>query len=99
MDTRRRRSRAEVAQEVITERLESIERRLANAEAYVEDGANRRSSSWLHTEDWNGVSGHPKWMKHHMIPRTGKARARLEKTLERIASREKDRSGRKRRAT
>ena len=81
----------------IEEVLESMDRKLANAEAYIEKGVNVRSSTWLHSEDWNGRSGHPLWMKNHMVPSTKKAQARLEGKLERIAAREQDRRLRGRR--
>ena len=81
----------------IEERLESLDKHLANAEAYIERGVNVRSASWLHLEDWTGRSGHPLWMKNHMVPRTRKARAELEATLDRIAVKEKDRRSHQRR--
>jgi hypothetical protein len=81
----------------IQERLESIDKSLASAEAYVEKGVNVRSTSWLHLGDWKGRSGHPKWMKNHMLPQTRMAGDILEKTLERMAAREKDRRSQKRR--
>ena len=81
----------------IEERLELLDKRLANAEAYIEKGVNVRNDSWLHLEDWTGRSGHPLWMKNHMVPRTRKARAKLEATLDRIAAKEKDRRSHKRR--
>jgi hypothetical protein len=82
----------------IEERLATIEKNLANADAYIEKGVNVRSSSWLHLEDWKGRSGHPLWMKNHMVPRTKKAQAKLEAALERVADRERDRKSRKRRS-
>ena len=81
----------------IHERLESLDKNLASAEAYVENGVNVRTTAWLHLGDWKGRSGHPKWMMNHMIPQTRMAGARLEKTLERIAAKEKDRGSQKRR--
>jgi hypothetical protein len=74
----------------IKENLEQIDKRLANAEAYLARNVNVEGSSWLHLDDWNGNSGHPLWMQNVMIPRTKQARARLEKLLERIVTKEKD---------
>lgn len=81
----------------IEERLESVDKQLANAEAYIQKGVNVRSASSLHLEDWTGGSGHPLWMKNHMVPQTKKTRAKLEAKLERIATKEKDRRSHKRR--
>lgn len=75
----------------IQEQLAAFDKNLASAEAYLMNGVNVRGSSWLHLEDWKGRSGHPKWMKNHMIPSTRKAAVRLEKKLERIAAKERDR--------
>jgi hypothetical protein len=82
----------------IEERLESMDRDLANAEAYIERGANVRSSSPLHLEDWAGQSGHPLWMKNHMVPQTKKAQVKQEKVLDRIEAREHNRKSAKRRS-
>jgi len=72
--------------------LRMIDEHLANAEKYVARNVNVESSCWLHTEDWNGKSGHPLWMKNHMVPTTEKHRAKLEKTLERIMARKRERA-------
>jgi hypothetical protein len=88
-----------VKQRRIEERLESIGRDLANAAAYIEKGVNVRSSSPLHLLDWKGQSGHPLWMKNHMVPRNRKEQAKLETALERIAAREHDRRSHRRRPT
>jgi hypothetical protein len=80
----------------IKEQLEMIDRHLANAEEYIASNENVESSSQFHLEDWNGKSGHPLWMKNHMIPRTKKARAKMEKALGTIASKEKDKKSEKR---
>jgi hypothetical protein len=77
-------------QRQIEEQLERIEKRLANAEAYVAKGVNVEGSSFLHFDDWNGNSGHPLWMKNFMIPATRRGRARKEKALERINNKERE---------
>ena len=74
---------------LIEEQLASIDRDLAHAEAYVEQNVNVRGKSWLHLDDWKGKSGHPLWMKNHMIPTLAKARVRTEKTMERIDLKDK----------
>jgi hypothetical protein len=81
----------------IEKRLEAIDKALADAEAYLEKGVNVRSSG-LHLQDWKGRSGHPLWMKNHMVPRTKKAQAKLEAALERVVAREHDRGSRRRRS-
>jgi hypothetical protein len=73
----------------IEEHLEKVDDRLAAAEDYVGRNVNVESSSWLHLEDWNGKSGHPLWMKNHMIPATKKIRTRMERALETINKKSK----------
>jgi hypothetical protein len=73
----------------IEEDLKKINERLANAEDYVTRDENIEGSSWLHSDDWDGKSGHPLWMKNHMIPTTKKIRARMERALENINKRSK----------
>jgi len=80
----------------IEERLEMIDKHLANAEEYIARNESVKSSSQFHLEDWNGKSGHPLWIKNHMVPQTKKARARIEKALETVVSREKDKKSEKR---
>jgi hypothetical protein len=74
----------------IRERLEMLERDLANAEAYIARNVNVRRGSLFHLGDWRGNSGHPLWMKNHMVPCTKRTRARIERTLERITTREEE---------
>ena len=74
----------------IREQLEIIEKRLANAEAYVAKGVNVEGSSWLHFGDFNGKSGHPLWMKNFMIPTTKRSRAKKEKALKTILNKERE---------
>ena len=83
----------------IEEQLQHIEERLSNAEEYVERNVNVEGSSWLHLGDWRGKSGHPSWMRNHMIPSMKKLRARKEKALENIYNKAKDKelAGRRRR--
>ena len=74
----------------IKEQMEKLDRDLAAAKDYVAKDVNVRSLSWLHLSDWKGKSGHPLWMKRHMIPSTEKFRARRERTLERIDIKSKE---------
>ena len=74
----------------IREQLEIIEKRLANAEAYVAKGVNVEGSSWLHFGDWNGKSGHPLWMENFMIPAAKRGLARKEKALKTILNKERE---------
>jgi hypothetical protein len=74
----------------IEERLRNVEVDLANAQDYVEKSENIESSSFLHFSDWRGKSGHPAWMKNHMIPTLIKYRARKEKTLQKLRNQAKD---------
>jgi hypothetical protein len=73
---------------IIEKQLELIGKNLANAESYVAKGNNIEVSSWFHLKDWNGQSGHPLWIKNHMIPITKKCRAKKEKALEIILNKE-----------
>jgi hypothetical protein len=74
----------------IERQLEMIEEYLAAAEEYVARNVNVEGSSFLHFGDWKGKSGHPLWMKNHMIPATKKGRARKEKALEMIIRKSKE---------
>jgi hypothetical protein len=81
----------------IEESLDSIDRRLADADGYVERDVNVEGRSFLHFGDWRGQSGHPKWMKNVMIPALRRGRARKEKILEQLDNRAKDKRLRTRR--
>jgi hypothetical protein len=74
----------------IEERLSKVEFALANAQEYVSRNENVESSSFLHFADWHGKSGHPLWMKNHMIPTLTKYRTRKEKALQNVISKTKD---------
>lgn len=87
MDKRRR----------IEEQLARMEKRLANAEAYIAKGVNVEGSAFLHFDDWKGNSGHPLWMKNVMIPATIRAQAKKEKALDAITNKEREKRLRKRR--
>jgi hypothetical protein len=76
----------------IEEALEKIEESLANAQEYVARNVNVEGSFQFHLGDWRGKSGHPLWMRNHMIPTMMKIRARKEKTLESIDNKAKDKS-------
>ncbi|HEX3314219.1 MAG TPA: hypothetical protein VHR72_04965 [Gemmataceae bacterium] len=69
--------------------LAKLDERLANAEAYVARNINIKGNGFLHLDDWKGNSGHPKWMKNVLIPRTKQSRARVEKLIERVDDKEK----------
>ena len=81
----------------IEQQLEAVEKRLANAEAYIAQNVNVEGSSFLHFDDWKGRSGHPLWMKNFMIPATKRGRARKEKALERIRMENKNKRLKRRR--
>jgi hypothetical protein len=74
----------------IEEQLRFIEERLSNAKEYLARNVNVEGSSWLHMDDWRGKSGHPSWVKNHMIPAWKRLRARKERALETIDERTKD---------
>ena len=42
----------------------STEQALENAKKYIEKGINVEGTGFLHLDDWNGNSGHPKWVKN-----------------------------------
>ena len=75
----------------IKEFIETYETCLANAEAYLEQNVNIEGSSWLHTDDWRGKSGHPLWMKNHLVPRLKRYKARKEKALQTINNKRRER--------
>ena len=68
----------------IEEQLAKIEKRLANAEEYLEKNVNVKGDTFLHLGDWQGKSGHPLWMRNVMVPATIEHRAKKEKTLEKL---------------
>nr|ALS89844.1 MetaGeneMark_Unknown Function [uncultured bacterium] len=74
----------------IRERIALIDKRLANAEAYLARNVNVEGKHYLHFDDWEGNSGHPLWMKNHMVPRAQRARTAQVKTLEQIVAKAKD---------
>jgi hypothetical protein len=77
-------------QRTIKRQLENIDERLRNAEEYVARNVNVEGKSFLHFEDWQGKSGHPLWMKNHMIPVTLRGRAKKERALRNLVSKAKD---------
>ena len=83
----------------LQERLRIIDERLLRAEEYVAKNVNVEGLSWLHLDDWRGKSGHPAWMNNHAIPAMKWRRARIERALETIdkKAREKALNGRNRR--
>ena len=84
-------------QKKIKEQIEKMETTLTDAEEYIAQNINVEGSSWLHTDDWRGKSGHPLWMKNFMIPITKKRLKKKEKALQTIdaKSREKLKQRRK----
>ena len=82
----------------LKEQLREIDRSLLNADEYLAKNVNVEGSTWLHLDDWRGKSGHPSWMKNHAIPAMKRQRARIEKLLETIdkKAREKALARRKR---
>lgn len=68
------------------------DRTLAAARAYLARGVNVRGSAFLHFDDWQGRSGHPLWMRNHMIPSLERRRAEAERTLERIERKETEKA-------
>jgi hypothetical protein len=75
----------------IREQLDYVERDLANAEAYVERNVNVDSVAWLHLGDWRGNSGHPLWMKNHMIPSLKRWKVKKEKALQTLNKKRRER--------
>ena len=75
----------------IDEQIGMLDRRLAAAEEYVSRNVNVRAfPGWLHLSDWKGKSGHPLWMKSHVIPSTKRVLANKERALKRIATKGKE---------
>jgi hypothetical protein len=75
----------------VREQLEYVERDLANAEAYLEQNVNVDSGSWLHLSDWRGQSGHPLWMKNHMIPSSKRWIVKKERALQTLNNKRRER--------
>ena len=81
----------------IKEQIEVLDQHLAAANEYVARNVNvRGTASWLHLGDWKGKSGHPLWMKNHMIPSTQKSQAGKVRALEKIATKAKEKLLKKR---
>ena len=80
----------------IKKQVEKLDQHLLAAGQYVARNVNVRGFSWLHLSDWKGKSGHPLWMKNHMIPSTKKARAERERALEKIVTKAKEKRIKKR---
>jgi hypothetical protein len=81
----------------IKEQIEKLNQNLVAAEHYVAWNVNVRAFDWLHLSDWNGKSGHPLWMKKHMIPSTKRMMTERERALKQIASKTKERQLKERR--
>ena len=87
----------DIKREKILDRLKRIEQALLNAQEYVEQNVNVKSSAQFHLADWRGKSGHPLWMRNYMIPAMMKSRVRNEEALKTIENRSRDRALTKRR--
>ncbi|MEI8291793.1 MAG: hypothetical protein WCH99_20180 [Verrucomicrobiota bacterium] len=81
----------------IKEQIEVLDLHLAAAKKYVARNVNVRGFSWLHLSDWKGKSGHPLWMKNHMIPSTQKSLKGKEIALDKAAIKSKERRLKERR--
>ena len=74
----------------IKEQIEKLERHLVTAGHYVARNVNVRGFDWLHLSDWKGKSGHPLWMKNHMIPSTKRKMTERESAIEKISTKTKE---------
>ena len=82
----------------IKKQIEVLDQRLAAAHEYVARNINvRGQAAWLHLSDWKGKTGHPLWMKNHMIPSTKRSRTEKERALETIDTKSKKRQIKERR--
>jgi hypothetical protein len=76
----------------IKEQIGVFDQHLAVAKEYVARNVNvRGAAAWLHLSDWKGKTGHPLWMKNHMMPSTQRALAGKERALEEITNKAKGR--------
>jgi hypothetical protein len=82
----------------IKEQIELLDQHLAAAQEYVARNEKvRGTASWLQMGDWKGKSGHPLWMKNHMIPSTQRSRAEKVRTLEKLATKAREKRLKERR--
>jgi hypothetical protein len=82
----------------IKEQIELLDQHLAAAKEYVARNENvRGTASWLQMGDWKGKSGHPLWMKNHMIPSTQRSRAEKVRALEKLDTKAKEKRLKERR--
>jgi hypothetical protein len=77
-------------QRQIKEQIKMLDRHLLAAERYVAKNVDVWGLSWLHLGDWKGKSGHPLWMKNHMIPATKRFSVKKERALKKIATKAKE---------
>lgn len=74
----------------IEAQIKVLNQHLAAANEYVARNENvRGAASWLHFGDWKGNSGHPLWMKNHMIPSIQRSLVGKDRALEKIATKAK----------
>lgn len=76
----------------IKEQIRKMEAYLANAEQYLTQNVNIEGVSFLHFDDWKGRSGHPAWVRNVMIPSTKEGISKMEKTLDIVYKKRKDKS-------
>jgi hypothetical protein len=70
--------------------VSAIEDRLDRAREYVARNVNVEGKKFLHIDDWQGRSGHPKWMKNFMIPTMMKRLTTKRRILKQYDNRTKD---------
>jgi hypothetical protein len=79
----------------IRRKIDTLETELAAGARYALRGVNRRAGPCV--QDWKGNTGHPLWMRNHMIPVKRRVRAQLDRALDTIATKERGRRLRARR--
>jgi hypothetical protein len=65
----------------IEDQITEIEKWLLNAQQYLARNVNVEGKRFLHFDDWKGNSGHPLWIRNHMVPSLKRARKWKEKLL------------------
>lgn len=72
--------------------IPDLEQKIKNAEEYLKSGVNIEGQGQFHLDDWNGNSGHPKWIKNKMIPTLQKEIQQQEKKNGKLKDKKKDKS-------
>ena len=84
----------------IKDQIAVLDQHLADANEYVDRNVNVRGAApGLHFGDWKGKSGHPLWMKNHMIPSIQRAQAEKIRALEENNNKAKEKRLNERRRT